>query len=100
MSFFPRKRSKPPWASYCRDAADGAGTLQLSASEAFAPTRNSPDVAGPVENDVVAMLVGLEVGVSGHPAVGTTRDTAQSAHRIPWAAVALKPSSHPAREGM
>lgn len=100
MSFFPRKRSEPPWASYCREAVDGAGTLQLSSSEAFAPTRNSPDVAGPIENDVVAMLVGLEVGFSGRPAVGTTRDAAQSAHRSPWAAVAVKPRSHPAREVM
>ena len=73
---FPGQHSEPPWPSYSREAADGTGTLQLSASHVFVPTRSSLDVAGPGEKDVVAMLVGLEVGVSGRPAVGT-RTTVQ-----------------------
>lgn len=68
---FPRKQSKPPWAAFHREAADGAGALQLSVSHAFAPARSSLDVADHGEKDVVAMLVGSEVGVSGHPVVGT-----------------------------
>lgn len=70
-NIFPRKHSKPPWASHCREVADGAGMLQPSASYVFAPVRNSLDVADHGEKDVVAMLVGLEVGVSGRPAAGT-----------------------------
>lgn len=70
-NIFPRKHIEPPWAAFCREAVEGAETLQLSISHAFAPARSSPDVADHGEKDVVAMLVGLEVGVSDRPVVGT-----------------------------
>lgn len=74
-NFFPRKHSEPPRASYCREAVDGADTLQLGASYVFTPAMSSLDVADHSEKDVVAMLVGLEVDVSGCPA-WFFRDTA------------------------
>lgn len=46
-------------------------TLQLRVSHAFAPTRSNLDVVGPGEKDMVAILVGLEIGVSHCPVVGT-----------------------------
>jgi len=58
-------------ASHHREAADGAGTLHLSASHVFAPTRSSLDIADPDEKEVVAMPVGSEVDVFGSPVVGT-----------------------------
>lgn len=44
----------------------------------FAPSRSSLDVADDGEKGVVAMLAGLEVDVSGRPALGTC--TAVQAH--------------------